>query len=285
MTAKEICSICGKRAKRYCPSLGANICSLCCGTKRGIEIDCSPECRFFPFAVPGYDLWLKLDGTIVAKLAERVIAEVGRDHFEKTMELFSSLGTDNEASLENRFYFALYHCLLAEKDAEGRTLSERWDEEQWEGLDRDEALMMKYRGKYFKKKLKFRREKIVDLARQVAEENADKIKSSERETSASPEEGIPPEVEAEILKRFYQDRYTRFLDEEIPALNGLTPRQAAADPESRELLLELMKEHLHGIESQSRSKGLDINIDFALKELGLEELIDVRPKGTKRTKK
>ena len=128
--------------------------------------------------------------------------------------------------------------------------------------------------KYFRKKLKFQREKIVDLARQVAEKDVDEIKSSGRETAASPPGGIPPEVQAEILKRFYQDRYTRFLNEEIPALNGLTPRQAADDPESRELLLELMKEHLHGIESRNRTEGLEINIDFALKELGLENLIE-----------
>ena len=45
-------------------------------------------------------------------------------------------------------------------------------------------------------------------------------------------------------QNFYQDKYTKFPDEEVPALNGLTPRQAAADPESRPLLLELMKEQL-----------------------------------------
>ncbi|MDP8214400.1 MAG: hypothetical protein P9M10_04330 [Candidatus Euphemobacter frigidus] len=78
------------------------------------------------------------------------------------------------------------------------------------------------------------------------------------------------------MKNFYQDKYTKFPDEKVPALNDLTPRQAAADPDSRPLLLELMKEHLNGIESMNRKKGFDINIDFALRELGLEELIDSR---------
>lgn len=76
------------------------------------------------------------------------------------------------------------------------------------------------------------------------------------------------------MKNFYRDRYTKFPDEEVPALNGLTPRQAAADPESHLLLLDLMKEHLNGIEEMNRKNGFDIKIDFILRELGLEELID-----------
>jgi len=126
--------------------------------------------------------------------------------------------------------------------------------------------------KYFGDKITFRKERIIDLARQIAEEELDETGRSEQ-PPPSPGE-IPPEVEKELMINFYRDRYTKFPDEEVPALNGLTPRQAADDPESRPLLLDLMKEHLNGIESMSREKGFDINIDFALKELGLEELID-----------
>lgn len=41
------CSLCGKKSKRYCVKLEDNICSLCCGTKRGNEIDCSLECGIY----------------------------------------------------------------------------------------------------------------------------------------------------------------------------------------------------------------------------------------------
>ena len=41
------CPICEKRkAKRYCPAKGENICSLCCGTEREVTIDCPPDCSY-----------------------------------------------------------------------------------------------------------------------------------------------------------------------------------------------------------------------------------------------
>jgi hypothetical protein len=45
------CSICGKKSRRYCTELEDNICSLCCGTKRGNEIDCSLECSIYRDAI------------------------------------------------------------------------------------------------------------------------------------------------------------------------------------------------------------------------------------------
>jgi len=39
------CSICQKRkAKRFCPAKGENICSVCCGTEREVTIDCPSDC-------------------------------------------------------------------------------------------------------------------------------------------------------------------------------------------------------------------------------------------------
>jgi hypothetical protein len=40
-----MCPLCSARpGKRYCPAKGANICAVCCGTKREIEIDCPSSC-------------------------------------------------------------------------------------------------------------------------------------------------------------------------------------------------------------------------------------------------
>lgn len=39
--------LCGKKSRRYCVKLKENICSLCCGTKRGKEIDCSLDCSIY----------------------------------------------------------------------------------------------------------------------------------------------------------------------------------------------------------------------------------------------
>jgi len=42
------CVICEKRkAKRFCPAKRASICPVCCGEKRGVEINCPPDCRYF----------------------------------------------------------------------------------------------------------------------------------------------------------------------------------------------------------------------------------------------
>jgi len=39
------CPLCGQRkARRTCPALGQTICSVCCATKRLVEIDCPDDC-------------------------------------------------------------------------------------------------------------------------------------------------------------------------------------------------------------------------------------------------
>jgi len=42
------CISCGNRkAKRYCPALRASICPVCCGEKRGVEINCPLDCMYY----------------------------------------------------------------------------------------------------------------------------------------------------------------------------------------------------------------------------------------------
>ena len=49
-----ICPLCQqRRGKRACPARGEAICSLCCGTKRRVEIDCPPDCAFLDGAQAG----------------------------------------------------------------------------------------------------------------------------------------------------------------------------------------------------------------------------------------
>lgn len=50
------CSLCRKRkAKRKCPALGKSICSLCCGSLRGKEINCPDNCVFLTKHKPYQD--------------------------------------------------------------------------------------------------------------------------------------------------------------------------------------------------------------------------------------
>jgi hypothetical protein len=45
------CPLCGQRkARRGCPALGKQICAVCCGTKRLIEIACPGDCPYLAVA-------------------------------------------------------------------------------------------------------------------------------------------------------------------------------------------------------------------------------------------
>ena len=45
------CPLCRQRpARRACPAVGAQICPVCCGTKRLVEIDCPSSCGYLAAA-------------------------------------------------------------------------------------------------------------------------------------------------------------------------------------------------------------------------------------------
>jgi len=84
---------------------------------------------------------------------------------------------------------------------------------------------------------------------------------------------IPLEIQQQILQRHSDEHYRRFLDEPVPAIDGWTPRDAAASPAMRPHLIELMKEHVNGMERRARQEGIRIDIAWVLEELGLTELL------------
>jgi hypothetical protein len=47
MSEPILCKRCGqRRARRACPALQADICSICCGTEREVSISCPLECEY-----------------------------------------------------------------------------------------------------------------------------------------------------------------------------------------------------------------------------------------------
>jgi len=47
MTEPILCKLCGKRrAKRRCPAVHGDICTICCGTEREVSLSCPLECEF-----------------------------------------------------------------------------------------------------------------------------------------------------------------------------------------------------------------------------------------------
>ena len=47
----SVCPVCNlRKAKRSCPALGKQICAVCCGTKRLVEISCPADCGYLASA-------------------------------------------------------------------------------------------------------------------------------------------------------------------------------------------------------------------------------------------
>lgn len=115
------CPLCGtRRSRRHCPALARDICPVCCGTKRKVEISCPEDCawlgaaeahppavvrkqrqRDFDFAVPmlhrlpevAYRLVLVFQQAITRHRATAVPPVVDADVAEACASLASTLET------------------------------------------------------------------------------------------------------------------------------------------------------------------------------------------------
>jgi hypothetical protein len=99
------CPLCQKRpTKRFCPALRQEICTVCCGTKRLVEIICAEDCRY-------------LDA------AHRHPAAVVRRQIDLDLAvLMSSAGRLSEQQLQ--LFFLLQSMVLSFKPAEFTRLTD-----------------------------------------------------------------------------------------------------------------------------------------------------------------
>ncbi len=502
------CAICGRKPRGMCPALEKVICPACCGSGRGSKIHCIPDCAYFPFGIPGYDLWLKIDGVLARKMLSYLASCYNRAEFEEMVEHMRFAGVVSEEDAGTAEGAAVYYIFFVKRDTDGRILAQKWQAQGWPGLNNDERIMMesrfncratvieiqkvldhqrmecidllepekgnfvlidrataarsvrfsrmltwlahypnfsrianngvevtdfafaefmdtlrdsfqkerrkhkeitikdylsenfgsfgsliydlsrqksiaalermdlyqckalykiegnyaqikaildtkpdfekrerhqeektvagahyyswlrrgeskalekkmspffrhgdekedgvgtignislfpdkvivetftkqKYRfaksmmKKLFGESLKLQNEAVVDLAKQHAAKIEDNYEDYAQgvilEKQGGKNEDIPPEIARELLQKMHKRHYTIFLDDKIPALDNMTPREAASDPQMRPKLIELMKQHLKGIEQQNKDRGLDLNIDWVLDELLLLEL-------------
>jgi hypothetical protein len=66
-----VCPLCSERpARRYCPAKSEQICSVCCGTKREVEIYCPGDCTYL-VASRGYENEKRIPDPEVAAKADR----------------------------------------------------------------------------------------------------------------------------------------------------------------------------------------------------------------------
>lgn len=119
---------------------------------------------------------------------------------------------------------------------------------------------------YFKRKIKLVDEEITPI---------DLLLEEREDFDSEPDDisdGLPPEVEKQVTRKFYEKSYSNFLDDPIPMLDNMTPRAASQRPAMRSKLKELVKLHLQQMDKLRIEKGVDIDIGWIIDELGLDEL-------------
>ena len=122
--------------------------------------------------------------------------------------------------------------------------------------------------------LEFRRESIVDLAQQLADRVAkgEKVVSNNQSMAKECERFSHETIEM-IKTEQFRGHYERFLELPVPALDGMTPMQAAKSDTMRPQLIELMKYHIHHVETRNRKDKISIDISWVLEKLELSELM------------
>lgn len=84
---------------------------------------------------------------------------------------------------------------------------------------------------------------------------------------------LPPEFLGEMAEVRSETDPATLADTALAALDGMSPRAAAADPALRPRLLAWMKGRICQLDALRRTRGLDLDLNPLLAELGLDELI------------
>jgi hypothetical protein len=113
-------------------------------------------------------------------------------------------------------------------------------------------------------------ESIVPVQELLAEGRRDLESGRDRDTEAGrlavPAPGLPPDEEAALLEQVMLEYEQRWLDHELPALDGRTPRQAAADGGSRLAELHAL---LDDLQWQTDTAGGGMSATRIRRHLGL----------------
>src|SRR5262245_29576450 len=85
-----VCPLCGiRKARRGCPAIGQQICAVCCGTKRLVQINCPPDCTWLASA-------REHPPAVVVRQQQRdlgLVAQLMRDLTERQSQIFFLVNT------------------------------------------------------------------------------------------------------------------------------------------------------------------------------------------------
>ena len=91
MSETTLCKLCGKRrARRHCPAVHGDICTICCGTEREVSLSCPLECEFLQEA-HRREKPIPVNEKEVSEPDIRVTEEFIRDHEELLLFCMVSL--------------------------------------------------------------------------------------------------------------------------------------------------------------------------------------------------
>ncbi len=90
-----------------------------------------------------------------------------------------------------------------------------------------------------------------------------------RERPRARQAEVPPEGAEQVVSQFYEQHYRGWPDTPLPGLDGLTPREAAGRPATRERVRDLLKQFEHASERQRRDGQPAYDFGWMWKELGL----------------
>jgi hypothetical protein len=132
--------------------------------------------------------------------------------------------------------------------------------------------------------VRFVRERRDDLAKQfkLKDPNFDMtlvppalLESPQQIVTSASRVTVPRDAisQEEFMSRFLHEQDIKFLDDNVPALDGHTPRQAAVDPLLRPKLVRLIKERVRGTDKRNLETGRNDDINWMLRELRLDEIL------------
>lgn len=94
---------------------------------------------------------------------------------------------------------------------------------------------------------------------------------AESRHQAEPPRSIPPDVEAELLHQYYENHYRAWVDQPVPALDNLTPRQAASDRQRRQKLITLLKDFENRAAHEANEGRPSYDFTWMWQELKLQQ--------------
>lgn len=95
-----------------------------------------------------------------------------------------------------------------------------------------------------------------------------RVKDGSHPVNPAPEP-LPPEIAKELIAGYMEDHYRKWPDMKLPALGGLTPREAANTPGGRRKLETLLKDFENGEDRKRRAGGYAYDFARLRAELGM----------------